>query len=690
MNFLFKRAVLFFVIILPFYLLGQDVPTWVAKRPVSNEERYVGRGDALSSKKNYLQKAERVALRSIAMEINTEISGTSRRFVTEINDISQSEFTNDFIVSTLANFQGLIKEEYTDPKTGRYYVLWSYPKKKHVENLEKSSRNAIELFNDYLRLESFEINNQLDKLVKCYEKLYFVYGNDVYIDVEGRKINLQNEVPYRIGDIIRRVELSSNSLFLKGVYNQSIDKPLKVKVNLFLPDPIGKTYGPNIPVEYFYKYGNGVFSDDKVYADEYGEAQTRIINVTDKIKTHQIVSRLNLKAYKSKDLEFGILDNALNKLSAPTELIFTIDVSMQKNDRIAIYVKSSQGIDYGTVLALNGNFEEAFGKVSDFELVDRTKADKILNSKGLTNADVCDNDECRIEIGKALQVDKFILIDLIYTPNSQEVSCSMRYADILKDINKAPKNYNTKVNPLDIKSTLRLQIPSWVREFYAILNPAKVTFTSNNTNARIYVDGKMYGYLPMIQEDFAQRKERYLFEFKATGYESKKRKINLNSNLFINEDIFMKRKTKFGAFSRSMLFPGLGQIYSAEENLENRKIVGYGLAATGIGLLAITMNSWSKFFDAKDIYDIEYDAYLAKTNLDEITEQRTVTEEKHSIMMDTENDALIISSILGGVWLLNALESILRFPDYELSDPSFGLYNDQYQGVSLRYSYYFK
>ena len=106
----------------------------------------------------------------IDMDLNT-----SRRFVIEVNDISQTEFTNEFIVSTLANLQGLEKKgEYSDEKKGKYYVLWEYSKLTHSENIQKSTKNAIEIFNEYQLLEPFQFYEQLDKLVKCYEKLYFV------------------------------------------------------------------------------------------------------------------------------------------------------------------------------------------------------------------------------------------------------------------------------------------------------------------------------------------------------------------------------------------------------------------------------------------------------------------------------------------------------------------------------------
>ena len=121
----FKRVGSIILFYLPFYLFSQDVPkpSWVNNPPESNEDRYIGTASESIDRKNYIELAERRALRSIAMEINTDISSVSRRQVTEINDISKSEFTNEYIVSTLANFKGLIKKEYIDQTKNIYYVL---------------------------------------------------------------------------------------------------------------------------------------------------------------------------------------------------------------------------------------------------------------------------------------------------------------------------------------------------------------------------------------------------------------------------------------------------------------------------------------------------------------------------------------------------------------------------------------
>ena len=660
----YKRAGLLLLLALPFFIYGQGIkPEWVKNLPTSNNERYIGRGEASTKKDNYKQLAERNALRSIAMEINTEISGTSRRHMIEINDISQTEFTDEFIVSTLANFQGLEKKgEYDDLNKSTYYVLWEYPKERHKENIQQAAKNAIELFNEYLWLESFEILDKLDKLVKCYEKMYFLYGEDVYVNVENRKVNLKYEVPTRINELLRHIKINSNKLYFKGVYSKNIDKPLKVQVDMYLPEPIGKTSGYGLPLEFFFKYGSGIFSDERVFVNDFGDAETRIVKITDKIKNQQVVARIDLKALKSKDLEFSLLDKSLDRLGSQTEIVFNIEVSLQRNDRIAVYVKSSEGMDYQSILVVNQLFEEAFNKISDFEIVDRTAADEIFSNRGYTNADVCDNEQCRIEIGTVLNVDKFVLVDLIYVTRENEISCSMRYTDVIKQRSEGRQNYNTKVNKSDYLSSLRLIIPSWVSVFYQQLNPARVTFTSNAADARIFVDGKMYAFSPLVDEEFDQN--NYLFEFKALGYESKKKKLDLGSNVIINEHIDLKKKTPFKAFRKSLLFPGLGQFYSVDENNENRKSTGWIMVAGGLATFAGSVYAWNNYNQSLEKYNNTKELYDQQTTIDGIEEYSAKTTTDNDNMLNQYTIAVTFSSVTVGYWLANAIEAMINMPKY--------------------------
>lgn len=653
------------MLILPFFALGQGIkPGWVTRMPTSDDMRFVGRGEASTNQDNYKALAERNALRSIALEINTEISGTSRRTVTERNDISQKEFTDEFIVSTLANIQGLEKKgEYEDTRKGVYYILWEYPKSVHRKNLDRAKNNAIEIFENFRELQPYQVYDKLDKLVKCLEKLNFVYGDDVYAEFDGRKYNLQNEVPSKINEELRRFELSSTSLYLKGVYMQPVEDPLKITATVRLPAPFYEQPGSNLPIEFLFKYGDGLFMDNVVYPNSVGHGEARIVKISDKIRNQQVTARIDLKAFKSQDLSFAILDRALDKLSSQTELTYNIEVSMQKNDRIAVYVKSSEGIDNRTIVVVNQLFEEAMNRISDFEIVDRTAAEETFKKKGYTSADVCDNENCRIEIGKVLNVDKFVLVDLTYVTSQEELSCAMRYTDVRKQKSEGFKNYNTKAEYGNLLTSLRGIVPEWAADFYAVLNPAKVTFTSNVPRSKVFIDGEMFAFLPLVEQEFEHKD--YLFEFRALGYETRTKRIDLGSSIIINEHIDLRPKTPFNAFKKSLLFPGLGQFYSVDEDNLGRKGTGWLMAAGGLLAIAGTAITYNQYIQAFDDYNASKSIYEQQTTMEGIEEYRVRTANLNDTMHSKYTIVLTVSSVAGIYWLGNAIEALINMPQYE-------------------------
>ena len=70
----------------------QSTPPWLIIKPKTDSDKYVGIGEASTNNPDYSLIAEQEALRSIALEINAQISRESRRKILEINDIAESEF----------------------------------------------------------------------------------------------------------------------------------------------------------------------------------------------------------------------------------------------------------------------------------------------------------------------------------------------------------------------------------------------------------------------------------------------------------------------------------------------------------------------------------------------------------------------------------------------------------------------
>ena len=183
-------------------------------------------------------------------------------------------------------------------------------------------------------------------------------------------------------------------------------------------------------VEFYFAEGGGDFSFSSVKADVSGIAETYVSKVNEPRPTQLVKARVDLKAYKNDQRPSAFLDKKLNKIADYSQTSFKIEISEQQNDQVAIYVKSSQGIDNITVKRLNNYFEAEFLKISDYEIKDRNTAEKILEETGQNSADVCDSEECRIQIAKTLRVDKFILIDIRTSSMDKILSCQLSFLDL--------------------------------------------------------------------------------------------------------------------------------------------------------------------------------------------------------------------------------------------------------------------
>ena len=177
----------------------QDAPPWLIIKPTTDSDKYVGIGEASTNNPDYSLIAEQEALRSIALEIKAQISRESRRKILEINDIAESEFRDEFIVSTLVSIKGLVKKgDHLDIKNKRYYIYFEYSMSDHLNNIQETKKRAINLVQEYQSLPKDDFVLRLQKLVYTYESLFQVYGEDVFSNVNGRNVNLQSLVPSEI------------------------------------------------------------------------------------------------------------------------------------------------------------------------------------------------------------------------------------------------------------------------------------------------------------------------------------------------------------------------------------------------------------------------------------------------------------------------------------------------------------
>ena len=418
-----------------------------------------------------------------------------------------------------------------------------------------------------------------------------------------------------------------------------------------------------------------------VISNEFGDVSTFVNKITSKYPTQFVMARIDLKNLTLDPTKPSYLDDYFEKLSNNRSITFTFEISELKNDRVAIFIVGREGISNPEKNIINRHFEAAFSKVSDFEIKDRKYVDRILQEKQWDAAQVCDDNECRMQMGKILDVDKMIFAELTYLEGSKEYNCYMSLTDIENNTTSEPTNFEIKVKSKDKFGVLKNIIPKWVREFYGSLNPGMITF-HNDTPARVNViiDGENEGSLPMYEREF--KEGNYTITFASAGYEIKEAQFFISPTAPIEQRISLVQKTKGKAFMRSLVLPGRGQLYSADEDHGGRKIMGFIFTSLTVASAVGSGYLWYNYSLTKSEYENSRNDYLAQELMENIDTYKIIMEDDHSTMSSAKSTASIMTGLFATIWISSALEAMLNFPrDYGVG-ASFS-YNPVYESNQL-------
>ena len=119
----------------------------------------------------------------------------------------------------------------------------------------------------------------------------------------------------------------------------------------------------------------------------------------------------------------------------------------------------------------------------------------------------------------------------------------------------------------------------------------------------------------------------------------------------------MRRKTRFDAVARSLVFPGLGQEYNGE-----------GRKAVWVTLGAVAGSAWLihrqlEFAEAVMEYDQANNRFNNAITVDERNQFGLRRQQLYARVEDRERDRNLAIGILGGYWALAALETAISFGD---------------------------
>jgi hypothetical protein len=673
----YSRLILFLCFFFSILIGQQNTPPWLIIKPKTDIDKYVGIGQASISDPNYSLIAEQEALSSIALEINALISRESRRKILEINDIAESEFSEEFIVSTLVSFNGLVKKgDYLDIKNKRYYIYYEYAKKDHQKNIEESKLRAINLVKEYETLPNDDFVYRLQKLVHTYEVLFQVYGEDVFTDVKRRNVNLQSYIPSEIQKLLRQIKLQDTSpIGYKAVYMEPMLTQLNFLVSL---QQRGKEDIPidNLPFAFEFEAGSGDFAYQDVNSME-DLVINEVTKITSKIPTQIIRSFVDLKALKRSTNNFPYLDKALDKLSLINTISFKVRVSLVSEDQIFFAVSFSNGFSTPFQDKVRNNFEISFNQNTKFKIVDRAIVQAILEQLGLTEDQLCTQAECDVQVGKKLGVKRMVKININYSDTNDELEVIFTDTDVTEKTPSKQEPYRIKTSRRRLEGQILSNLDSWVIDFYNKLNPAKINLEANTSDVKVTyknitdesdVKGadqnarKEFQYLPLIDYEFEPGD--YEFTFEKDGYESKKRKVTLGANSICCDPVRLIKKTRFKAFAKSLIFPGSGQRYGADSRNQNRTKKSLTHTTIGITAAALTIYTWYALTQSQSSYDKAQLDYSRATSVVGIETTRKEAIIANNNLNQSYQTAVAMSALMVIFSTYSGVDAAVTLPKY--------------------------
>ena len=199
-------------------------------------------------------------------------------------------------------------------------------------------------------------------------------------------------------------------------------------------------------------------------------------------------------------------------------------------------------------------------------------------------------------------------------------------------------------------------------------NPTKevLTIKTNPTSSVVQLSGEyqFVGRTPFVlpYPVFGE----YKIKANKLGYETFHTEVTFGGdegNIFTFR---LKPKTPFKAFYRSLFFPGWGQYYSG------RKFMGTMMLGATAGAIFALAHSDNRYQDAQNGYETALTRFNRQgSSYDEQQDAFKQLQSALQTLEDRENTRNTNLYIVGGVWLLNILESVLFFSQSFQQDPYF-------------------
>ncbi|MBT4733899.1 MAG: hypothetical protein HOO10_02710 [Candidatus Marinimicrobia bacterium] len=647
-------------------ICAQDIPDWITNIP-SDDDYYWALEEIMTLNMNeseYKTKANEQALLTISMQIKATVSGTVEMSATETTESLDESFTMKTFSSTMADIEGAEKVSEFQ-MAAKYWVLWRLKKSTHQESMARHVESAIGFYEGFTYVSDTDPVTQLQYLISAYENIVKVVGMDVIFE---EKTDLRVEIPNKIRSInnaLRLVSDGPNSF--TGKVGFALSKPLKVKVI------VGEEVVPTgLPIRFSFSDGEGSFENELVTMSSTGKSETKISKIISRKRVQRVRAQVDLNELRENRMSrFPAFEAHLNGISQTNSISFTIDVAEVTQEKIAVItVGDTSAYNEYDLKRLNRAFRSEFIDITEFKLKDEQQIENIIESYK-RSATLCSNEECQIQIGKKLAVEKLIFIDVADYPKQTSITIFLR--NIAENELEQEFTYTFDKKSGDSKEEKIKRIlengPYMVKDFWYRNNPGYLTLNCLLRGVKAefeyldhsrWMDKTFEKRVPLNSEQFFEGD--YEININKMGYEKYHSRFEVIMGDFPEFNINLKAKRPGRAFFRSLIVPGRGQLYASDQDHRGRYWMGITYFVSTMACVGSTGYMWNEYFSAKDEYNTSKNEYNVAVLLEDIQLTQDIMTVNHTSMTNKQNQAILLTGITSGLWLFNALDAFLFFP----------------------------
>jgi hypothetical protein len=283
------------------------------------------------------------------------------------------------------------------------------------------------------------------------------------------------------------------------------------------------------------------------------------------------------------------------------------------------------------------------------------------------NIEPCTSYECQVEIGGKLGVDNLVFIKISYLSNSRLLNISTVFSEIYSKRVGETDDIDFKVGRGQTPDEVILRnVPKIVNSFWSKFNPGTLIINSSipSISVEIIKDGGQIPDFRTTPFELELSPGAYTLKFDKLGYVPRSERIIVNKSDRKNFTVELRKKSRFTAFTRSLVFPGSGQMYSVDAQNQGRKTSARIFRISLLAGMAMSGYSWSLHNASIKDYESAKDDYLNASTLSDIDAARIIAQQKNETMLSNQVILQSTLGLIGVLWIGNAVEAMVNFPDH--------------------------